>query len=73
MAQFNIAYAKAHLSELIERASLGEEITVTKDSRPVARIVPFRPAGRRPGTDKEKITFIARDFDPPLCDFAEYE
>ena len=73
MAQFNIAYAKAHFSELIEKASLGEEITVTKDNRPVARIVSFRSADRRPGTGKEKITFIAPDFDAPVGDFADYE
>jgi prevent-host-death family protein len=73
MAQFNIAYAKAHFSELIEKASLGEEITVTKDNRPVARIVPLRPAWRQPGSGKEKITFIAPDFDAPLEDFADYQ
>jgi prevent-host-death family protein len=73
IAQFNIAYTKAHFSELIERASLGEEITVTKDNRPVARIVPLRPHKRQPGTGREKITFIASDFDAPLEDFADYQ
>jgi prevent-host-death family protein len=73
MARFNIAYAKAHFSELIEKASLGEEITVTKDNRPVARIVSLRPARRQPGSGKEKITFIAPDFDAPLEDFANYQ
>jgi len=62
MSQFNIAYAKAHFSELIEKSSLGEEIMVKKNNRPVARIVPFRPRKRQSGTGKEKITFIAFDF-----------
>jgi prevent-host-death family protein len=73
MAQFNIAYAKAHFSELIEKASLGEEITVTKDNQPVARIVPLRPAKRQPGAGRDKILFISADFDAPLEDFAEYQ
>jgi prevent-host-death family protein len=73
MTQFNIAYAKAHFSELIEKASLGEEITVTKDNRPVAKIVPLRPAKRHPGTGKHKIRFISPDFDAPLADFADYQ
>uniref|UniRef100_Q023V0 Antitoxin n=1 Tax=Solibacter usitatus (strain Ellin6076) TaxID=234267 RepID=Q023V0_SOLUE len=73
MAQFNIAYAKAHFSELIEKASLGEEITVTKDNRPVAKIVPLRPLKRQPGTGKGKILFLSPDFDAPLEDFAEYQ
>jgi prevent-host-death family protein len=73
MAQHSIAYAKAHFSELIEKASLGEEITVTKDNRPVARIVPLRPARRQPGTGKHKIRSISPDFDAPLADFADYQ
>jgi prevent-host-death family protein len=73
MAQFNIAYAKAHFSELVEKASLGEEVTVTKDNRPVARIVPLRPRKRYPGTGKKKITFIASNFDASLEDFADYQ
>jgi prevent-host-death family protein len=73
MAQYNVAYAKAHFSELIEKASLGEEITVTRDNQPVARIVPLRPAKRQPGTGKDKIRFISPDFDAPLEDFADYQ
>jgi prevent-host-death family protein len=73
MAQFNIAEAKAHFSELIEKAALGEEIIVAKGNKPVAKIVALRPARRRPGTGKGQVLFIASDFDAPLADFAEYE
>ena len=72
MPQFNIAEAKAHFSELIEKAVLGEEIIVAKDNKPIAKIVPLRPAQRKPGTAKGQIRFIAPDFDAPLEDFAEY-
>ncbi len=72
MAQFNIAEVKAHLSELIERAVMGEEVIVAKDNRPVARIVPLRPAQRKSGTGKGQILFLSPDFDAPLDDFAKY-
>jgi prevent-host-death family protein len=32
--------AKTHLSSLLERVEMGEEITITKHGRPVARLVP---------------------------------
>jgi prevent-host-death family protein len=72
MPQFNIAEAKARFSELIEQAVLCEEIIVAKDNKPVAKIVPLRPAQRRPGTAKGQILSISADFDAPLEDFAGY-
>ena len=66
MAQVNIAQAKARLSELIQRAMLGEEVIVAKSNRPVVRIVAIRPARRKPGTGKG--IWMAPDFDAPLDD-----
>jgi len=44
---FSIADAKAHLSELAERAATGETLLITRRGRPVARVSPAdRP--RRP-------------------------
>jgi prevent-host-death family protein len=34
----SIAEAKAHLSELIEQISRGEEVTITKRGKPVAQL-----------------------------------
>jgi prevent-host-death family protein len=72
IAQFNIAEAKARFSELIEKAVLGEEIIVAKDNKPMAKIVPLRPARRQPGTAKGQILYVSPDFDTPLDDFGEY-
>lgn len=74
MKQFNIHEAKARLSELVQRAMLGEEVIIARDNKPVARIVPFRPAARRRklGSAKRKILHIAHDFDAPLEDFKDY-
>lgn len=65
MQQFNIAEAKAHLSELVQKASLGEEIIIARDNKPLAMLVPIqRPQGRRvPGSGKGQILFMADDFD----------
>lgn len=42
--------AKTHLSELLERVARGEEITITRRGRPIARLVPVAPQGMRAGT-----------------------
>lgn len=40
-----IATLKASLSELLASVRAGEEVVVTDRGRPVARIVPYEPAG----------------------------
>jgi len=37
---YNVSVARAHFSELLERAKQGEEILITKGSVPQARLVP---------------------------------
>lgn len=67
MRSVNIHEAKTHLSRLIERVVRGEEITLAKAGRPVAKIVPLVPRldRRTPGSARGKIS-VARDFDAPL-------
>ena len=38
MATISVADAKAHLSELIDRAESGEQIVITRHGRPVAQL-----------------------------------
>ena len=63
----NIYEAKTHLSELVDRASAGEEIVIAKSGVPTARLVPLRAVHehRAPGGWAGIIT-IADDFDAPL-------
>ncbi len=71
-AVVNVAQAKARLSELIRRASAGEEIIIARDHRPVARLAAVAPAGaRRPGSARGRVA-MAADFDATPKDFAEY-
>jgi prevent-host-death family protein len=49
--------AKTHFSQLLERVARGEEITITKHDRPVARLVP----AERPS--REHVANIFRQMD----------
>lgn len=74
MSQFNINVAKAHLSELIQKALLGEEIIIAKDNRPVVKLVAIHPPKlqRQIGLAKGQV-IISTDFNEPLDDFKDYE
>jgi prevent-host-death family protein len=74
MIQFNIAEAKAHFSEIIQKALMGEEIIIAKGHKPLVKLVPLsKPAGKRiPGSASKQILYIADDFDAPLDDFKDY-
>lgn len=63
----NIHEAKTHLSRLLERVRLGEEVIIAKAGKPVARLVAVseKPKRRVPGSAKGQI-WIADDFDAPL-------
>ncbi len=39
--EINIHEAKTHLSKLLERVALGEEVIIAKAGTPVAKLVPF--------------------------------
>ena len=62
----NIHEAKTHLSRLVERVAAGEEITIARAGRPVARLVPYRrrTEPRVPGLWKGRIK-LADDWDAP--------
>ena len=41
-SQFNIAEAKAKLSQLLDRALAGEEIVIARSGEPLARLIPMK-------------------------------
>ncbi len=59
MKTVNIHEAKTHLSRLITEVSEGEEITIAKAGRPVARLIRIPATGtKRPlGTARGKIVY----------------
>jgi prevent-host-death family protein len=61
--------AKTNLSRLLDRAAGGEEIVITRNGRPVAKLVAATPV-RKPrtlGVLKGRIR-IRKNFDAPLPD-----
>lgn len=63
----NVHEAKTHLSRLLERVAMGEEVVLAKAGRPIARLVPIAPrvTVRRPGSARNLVR-IGPDFDAPL-------
>lgn len=73
MSQFNISQAKSRFSELVDKALLGEEIVISRDNKPLLKLVPVGSSIRRmPGSAKGDILYMADDFDAPLSDFSDY-
>lgn len=76
MATVTIEEAQARLLEIIHRMQPGDELTITEDDRPVARLAAAKPAlesgPRKPGSLRGTVLYMAPDFDAPLDDFKEY-
>lgn len=76
MATVTIQEAQAQLTDLIHRLTPGNEVVITEDDQPVAKLVsapanpPKKP--RQPGTLRGSVLYMAPDFDAPLEDFKEY-
>ncbi len=65
--EVNVHEAKTHLSKLLERVALGEEVIIAKAGKPVAKLVPLdeQPKPRVFGSAKGDFT-VPDDFDDPL-------
>ena len=71
----SVSDAQLHLAELIAKAKAGEEVVLTQNDQPVARLVAEQAVARKPrvpGSAQGMITYMADDFDAPLEDFKEY-
>ena len=65
--EVNIHEAKTHLSKLLERVALGEEVIIAKAGKPVAKLVSIstKPKKRIIGSAKGEFV-VPDDFDDPL-------
>jgi prevent-host-death family protein len=70
MTQLDISQAKSNLANLLDLAIQGEEIIITHNDQPVAKISPIKRPLKR-GTAKSKV-WMSDDFNEPLEDFQEY-
>jgi len=67
--EVNIHEAKTHLSRLLQKVAAGEEVTISRAGKPVAKLVPIAPENRvRPLGFLQGQVYVADDFDAPLPD-----
>lgn len=70
-----LAQVEAQLVKLIQQVGAGAEVLITRDGKPVARLVPATDeaaaADRVPGSARGLFT-VPDDFDDPVEDFREY-
>ena len=65
--EVNLHKARTHLSKLLARGAMGEEIVSTKSGRPVARLVPVERSRARFKFKSAKGEFVVPDgFNDPL-------
>jgi antitoxin (DNA-binding transcriptional repressor) of toxin-antitoxin stability system len=66
--------AQASLKELILNLAPGEEVVITDNLQPVAKLVGEQPKPPRPapGLGKGSILYMAPDFDEPIEEMKEY-
>jgi antitoxin (DNA-binding transcriptional repressor) of toxin-antitoxin stability system len=75
MSSVSVEDAQARLPELIDGLGPGEEVIITRDQNPVARLTAATEPSKGPrrlGTLKGTVRCMAPDFDAPLEDFREY-
>ena len=73
MHEVSLDDAGRQLGELVDEATRGGAVILTREGRPVARIVPVHePAPRRRFGSARGEVILRSDFDAPLDDFAEY-
>jgi len=66
--------AQAKLPELVAQLAGGDEIVITQEQKPVAKLVSQKATGRKPrkaGSAKGKLIILKED-DEHLKDFEEY-
>jgi len=65
--EVSVREAKTHLSKLLARVALGEEIVIARAGTPVARLIPVKSKRkqRHLGLAKGEVS-VAGDFDAPL-------
>ncbi len=63
----SIRRARTHLSRLLERVQLGEEVVISKAGRPIARLIPIAAQRSRRKIGSAAGEFqVPDDFDAPL-------
>ena len=69
MTTVNIHEAKTHLSRLLNRVAVGEQIVIARAGTPIARLTRYEESGRERVSGQDRGLFtVPADFDAPLPD-----
>ena len=73
MQTLPVEHVEGHLVEIIDKLSAGEEIVLTRNDKPVAKLIGAQadPPRALPGRGKGMLTILSED-DDYLKDFAEF-
>jgi prevent-host-death family protein len=63
VASVNLAEAKAHLSELLNRVEAGETVEILRHGKPVAQLVPVKT--RKKPVDVARLKALTASMKPP--------
>ena len=73
MEQVDLKEAQEHLFELVKRAAGGEEVVISEENKPLAKLVSAVPSARKRQFGSARgLIEMSDDFDEPLEDFREY-
>ena len=73
MHRVDVEEAKTALDQLVNEALRGEDVVLTQEDRPVARLVALAEVRRRPQFGSASgLVHLSPDFDAPLEDFDDY-
>jgi antitoxin (DNA-binding transcriptional repressor) of toxin-antitoxin stability system len=73
MHRVDVEDAKTSLDQLLAEALRGEEVVLSRNDQPVARLVGLAEVQPRPRFGSARgLVRIADDFEAPLADFDEY-
>ena len=72
MSHVTVEAASQRLLDLIRQAPAGEEIILTENGAPIAKLTPLPRSARKAGSGQDIIHFIADDFKSIPPEFEEY-
>ncbi len=74
MTTLTLDDAQAHLREIVSRLQPGEEVVLTDNGQPLARLVRAERTNWpcKAGSAKDTVHWMAPDFNAPLDEFKEY-
>jgi antitoxin (DNA-binding transcriptional repressor) of toxin-antitoxin stability system len=63
MTTLTIPEAQATLPEIVENLKPGEELIITRNEQPIAKLIPFSVTGPQPvfGSCRGKLTIVSED------------